>query len=311
MISLKNSFLSRCLDSNKNNFGKQSYIIYIVIYFLLSILLLNKILYFPDYSNYNQYIINGTAIVRFISEPISALFMNLLYQLNFGAKEYYTATWIISSIIVFIIPIVYGKRYFIFSIFLLLNPITIILFQTPRQFLAYAIFILGIFIISKSKFLILILILLTHTITGLLAIFLFFLSSIKRKYAIYILFLGLLVLLYATTGAYSRYSHSGEIQRGMGRLFLFLVYGIIILFLGYRKNKLDLLLISSILAFVVISYKITPYTGRILIMFLPILTLYLFNTFIKRDSFIVIHMLFLSYLSLTFYILYFGGYGFG
>jgi hypothetical protein len=303
------SFLFTLLNSS-SSFGDKSYLIYIFIYLILSTIILSKVNYFPDYANYDQYIINGTGSLRFRFEPINAFLMSIMNNLNFSAKEYYLLIWIISSFFLFLIPFIYGRRYFIFSIFLLLNPINIIMFQTPRQFLAYSFFVFALMLSMKIKVLFLVFAILSHTISGFLSLFIVSLMQFKKiLFSISLLF-GLILLVYFTSYIYTVYS-SDEIQRGIGRLVLFSIFILVTLFIGYKKDIKEIFALISILLFVLLSYQITPYAGRILPFFLPIILLYLFNSFKKRDSIFLIHTLLLSYLIISTTIIISGRFGYG
>jgi hypothetical protein len=303
------SFLFTLLNSS-SSLGDKSYKIYIFIYIILSVLILSKVNYFPDYANYDQYITNGTAGLRFSFEPVNAFLMTSMHNLNFSAKEYYWLVWVISSFFLFLIPFIYGKRYFIFSIFLLLNPINIVMFQTPRQFLAYSFFVFALMLSMKIKILFLVLAILSHTISGFLSLYIVFLMQFRKLFFSLSLLFGLILLVYFTTNIYTVYS-ADEIQRGIGRLILFSIFILATLFLAYKKNVKDLFALISILLFVLLSYKITPYAGRILPFFLPIVLLYLFNSFKKKDSLFIIHILILSYLAISTTIIISGRFGYG
>lgn len=103
---------------NESRFGIKSYWIYLFLYTLITFLIFSKVEYFPDFYTYDDYIILEEALNRFRLEPFSAWLMTIMSN----AREYYIVTWIISSVFLFFTPIVYGKRYFIYSVFVLSNP---------------------------------------------------------------------------------------------------------------------------------------------------------------------------------------------
>jgi len=301
---IKSSTSSELLRDS--NFGSKIYWIYFILYLVTTYFILSKVEYFPDFYNYNNYIVSETALLRFTFEPFSGLLMSYISN----AKQYYIVTWILSSFILFLVPIFLGKRYFIYSTFLLINPFSIIMFQTPRQFIAYSIFCFLIILNSKYKYFLLFLPLLFHTITGFFSFFFIFLLNFKKSLFSFFLIIGLFGLYFFTTYVYTFYS-SDELQRGTGRLFLFLFFIIVIAFLSYKKKNINIIFLISILIFTLFSYQITPYAGRIIPFFIPIIVLFLMSSFNKKDSLFVIHGLMLSMLLMSLVVILIGGFGYG
>jgi hypothetical protein len=314
LLNFKTStkYLLEDVKHSKSKLGSKNYLIYLLIYIVLSYFVLSNVHYFPDYNTYDNYIVQGTAGLRFSEEPLSAYLMMIVHDLNYGAEIYYISLWIISSLLLFItMHLLYGKRYLVFSTLIMLNPISIIIFQTPRQFLSYILFVLALIVSFRLKIILAFLALFAHTISGLFSFFLLFIISKKKVFFSFLLFSGLIFIYLLATNRYSFYLIDDGIQRGLGRLYLFLIFNLTLIFLSFKKHKANILLLLSIFVFTLGTYSITPYAGRLVPYLFTILLLYAFSIFNKKDSVYILHLIFMIYLLISAYIVVGGKFGYG
>jgi len=295
----------------KCSIGNKTYFFYVPIYLFMSFFVLNSIEFFPDYSNYNQYIEKGTYQLRFLYEPFTALLMYYPEKYNWGALGYYYVVWFLSSAILFLIPMLYGRRYIVFVVFILFNPITIVLFQTPRQFISFCFFVTSLFFLLKLKTLFLSLGLLSHTISGFVSISFALLLSLKRRLFFISLIFGFFLFWYISRSAYSFYLVEEEIQRGVGRLAYFSLLFFLLVFLSLKKPFFEKLIFSSLFVFVLILYIQSPYAGRLLPYFLVLFSLYLFNSFSSKITNLIVVSFFLMSIVFSFFIVLLGMFGYG
>lgn len=304
-MRLVSIFFQKCSSGNK------SYLFFVPIYFFMSFFILNSIEFFPDYSNYEQYIYKGTYQLRFIYEPLTAVLMYYPEKYNWGALGYYYVVWFLGSVILFLIPLIHGKRYIVFVVFVLFNPISIILFQTPRQFISFCFFVASIFFLLKIKSLLLFLSLFSHTISGVVSFAFSILLWLNRKLFFISLILGFILFWYVSNSHYSFYLAEEDVQRGMGRLVYFSLMFFLLMFLSLNKPLFEKIVFSSLFVFVLILYNFTPYAGRLLPYFLVIFSLYLFNSFSSKITNLVVISFLLVSIALSFFIILLGAFGYG
>lgn len=301
------------LNESTSPLGKSSAIIYFFLYVLGSILILSNTHNFPDYYVYDAYIQKGTASIRFIFEPISALVMTTLHHAKLGAQAYYLFTWFFSSTVLFLTVFFVGKRYLSFIVFLLFNPINIVMFQTPRQFLGFCFFVAVLMLSTKFKFKFLFSLfsLLSHSISGVLSFFFLFLLKVKKYLIPFILACGAIGFYFIAQYKYSIHLEDNGEKRGMGRLLLFVFQTVIIVFLTLKKPLIDKCILVIILFFIFYLYQITPIAGRVLPFFSAFIFLYAYKSFKKFDSILIMHTLMLSNIFLSFLIIILGLFNFG
>jgi hypothetical protein len=306
--SSKKSFFNYILEDD-GKLGKKSYLIYLFMYILITPLILSKVEYFPDYKGYEKFVEHGIYYLLY-REPLSAISMLLFTWTDLSAKEYYMFSWMFTSILIFMIPIYLGKRYIVLSVFLLLNPFTLILFQTPRSFMAYPLFILALIITVRYRVLFILFATMFHIFSGPYSAFILYIMKFKKSIFSILLFIALLFLIFGAYGYWNHYIVHGSVH-GQGRLLLFVFFVMVMIALSINKNNTNILVLVSILIFTVLSYKTITPAARLIPYLFAIVVLYSFTKFKKIDSLIVIHTLFVSYILISFYVVIGGMFGYG
>lgn len=266
---------------------------------------------FPDFFNYDQYIRNGTYFPRFSREPFSMWLMQFSGTWNWGAQGYYYLCWILGSLFIFLIPILVGRRYVMLATFILINPVSLVLYQTPRQFLSFSLFTLSVFCAVRIKSVLLIASTLAHTVSGLVSIALSVLLGSDRKFFLLYLILGSLAFFFIANEFYRFYLLEDDIQRGVGRFIYTSFMFALLLVLCYKKPIIDLLVFLSFFFFIIFLYTQTTYAGRLLPYFILLASLYMFNCFSSRHSVFIIQTFFLSSFFVSFVVVIFGMFGYG
>lgn len=295
----------------KNIIGNKTYTLYALIYTLMSFFILSSVNNFPDFFNYDQYIRNGTYFPRFSREPFSMWLMQFSGTWNWGAQGYYYLCWILGSLFIFLIPILVGRRYVMLATFILINPVSLVLYQTPRQFLSFSLFTLSVFCAVRIKSVLLIASTLAHTVSGLVSIALSVLLGSDRKFFLLYLILGSLAFFFIANEFYRFYLLEDDIQRGVGRFIYTSFMFALLLVLCYKKPIIDLLVFLSFFFFIIFLYTQTTYAGRLLPYFILLASLYMFNCFSSRHSVFIIQTFFLSSFFVSFVVVIFGMFGYG
>lgn len=286
----------------------------IFVYVLFTVLIFSRFSYFPDFDNYDMYIDTGKFRERFHLEPMSSVLMGLSSDYDLGAQGYYSLTWVVSSIIVFLVPFFFGKRYFILSVFFLVNPVSMILLQTPRQFLSYSIFILSFFVLSKFKVLLLLVFaFFAHNISGVLSFYYVFLFRCSKFFFVLSFVFGFFAFFWIVEMRYSYYLVDDGIQRGVGRFLYVTSFLLLFWFLSFCQGKSSFYLMRIVLSFLflIFVYFYTEYGGRFLPYFVVFSWFFYFD--LKASLFhfrILISYIFLSFL-VVFLIVFIGGFGYG
>jgi hypothetical protein len=304
----KKSFLDNILKSN-GTLGNKSYIIYLMIYIVMTPLILSRVEYFPDYNGYERFVESGIYYLLY-REPLSAISMLLMTWLELSAKEYYIFAWFFTSILIFMIPIYLGKRYIVLSVFLLLNPFTLILFQTPRSFMAYPLFVLALIVTVRYRLLFIVFGTMFHILSGPYSAFILYIMKFKKNIFSFLLFLALLFLIVGAYGYYPHYIVHGNVH-GQGRLLLFIIFIMTLMVLSIKKSNVNILMLLAILFFTILSYEAITPAARLIPYLFTVVILYSFTRFKKIDSLIILHILYLSYILVSFYVVIGGMFGYG
>ena len=304
----KKSFLTDLLNDN-GTLGKKSYMLYLFLYIFITPFIISKVEYFPDFPNYEAFIDNGIYYLLY-REPLSALSMLLFTWFDLTAKEYYIFSWFFASTLIFLIPLFLGRRYIVLSVFLLLNPFTLILFQTPRSFMAYPLFVLTLMITIRYRLLFMIFSIMFHIFSGSYSAFILYIMKFKKVKFSIILFFALVALLFVALLYKPDYIVHGNVN-GQGRLLLFIFFVIVLIFLSIKKINTNIIVLMSILIFTILSYSTITPAARLIPYLFTIIILYSFTKFRKFDSLVIIHSLFIGYILISFYVVIGGMFGYG
>jgi hypothetical protein len=289
--------------------GGGSYLLYLSLYILLSLLILDKVEYFSDYGSYSLFVDHGVPQLIY-REPLSWLSMTLISWLNLTAKEYYIFSWVFVSLLVFMLPLFLGRRYIVFSVVLLINPFTLILFQTPRSFMAFPFYVLMVVLVLKSRVFFSMIAIMFHNLSGFYMLFLLYISKFRIIFFIILLFMMLAGMFILVQLFYPYYDVKVS-AHGQGRLQLFILFTMTLIAISIKKSNNNILLLLSICLFTVLSYEVITPAARLIPYLFTVILLYSFNMFKKIDSIIVVHILYISYILISFYVVISGRFGFG
>lgn len=253
----------------------------IVISFCFVIIIGEYVFYFPDYYNYERYIVDGTSFIRFYQEPISACIMYAIHYMEGSSYWYYVISILMLNYsYYFLCGTVKSNTKYILFIFLLLNPINLILIQTPRYVIALAFCFLAINANTKIKlFAWSILILLTHTVMGVFFILFITMVGMKNRYN--------LIIVLIVVGLFAIFTKvivplgfermlSSDLSRGFGRIALFLLAAIYVLlsFRGLSDSRKHIAIVSLLMAAL---FYMSSFTHRLSSFYFVLLFLYLFQ----------------------------------
>lgn len=273
-------------------------------------LVLSRVEFFFDFPTYEGYINGFTFFERFDREPLSAVLMYFAAKGELGAEGYYYITWYMVFIpIVWALYKKHHRAWFVLSLFVFFNPVMLIVFQTPRQFVAVGFFLLSILFSGWIRIFSLICILLAHTVSGLFVCGLFFVYQLQRN--LYPLLFGLLLIAYYLflQGYYDFYIDSHD--RGVGRLFYTILIFAIFSFLTFLKKGKEKEFIVNMFFFVVAAFILSPFGSRLFIFFILLAILYLFTSLHKFDSKLILSFSSLSSASFSLFFIYHDMYGYG
>lgn len=296
----------------------------IVLYLLFVSLVIPSVLsafypYFPDYNNYNKYISTGSSLERFSVEIGSAYIMHFLNSIGGTASEYY---WISTFLFCFCIALVitsfngWGKVHFSLLLIIFMNPIFLILYQTPRFSSALGFFTLSLFYFRGSWYS-LVFVLITaslHTVLGVFCAICVVISYFRWWLQFFSVFFIVAGFYLITTGYIDTNYKVYDVdvyERGAGRTFLFLFNFIVFLFLSYKSKNKHFIRYSILVSFMCLFlYLLTPFAHRMTSIALMILLVLSFSFFNKvRKLIMALALLFQSLLGV--YMLKFSLFGFG
>jgi hypothetical protein len=307
-LNSKNRPLSESLLESVSTIGEKSYLFYLLLYLLITILMLFRVEFFPDYEAYAGYIDSNTSYA-FYKEPLSALTMMLISWLGLSAKGYYIFAWIFVSVLTFIIPLAQGRRYIVLSVFLLINPFSLILFETPRSFMAYPFFLLALVLATRRKIILSIIAITFHSFSGLYGAGILYAMKFSKNTFSVLLFLALIIQFFLASMFKTHYIVSGVVH-GQGRLILLALFISAMIFLSIKKGGIFTVLLA-VFFYTFLAYSMITPAARLIPYLFAVVVLYSFIKFNKKDSIIMIHLLYLSYIFISFNIVLGGKFGYG
>jgi hypothetical protein len=268
---------------------------------------------FFDFDRYESYITNGSALVRFRMEPISAISMYFWGRLGLGAFSYHLLIWIFFGIVCYVMAKKSGCYFWEFLFLLLVfNPASMILLQTPRFLLGFIFFLVALLQNGFRRLLFLLLAFFSHNLLGLYAFFISFTMKFRLKTQFFFFVIGLISIYFLLKFGSSQFSSYivDQHDRGWGRLMLFTITLPIYFLQKKLKNKEAIYVIFlSMLSFVL--FTITPYTHRILTINTFLLFVLIFQQRRSFSSFLFLIACFIFNYTSFIYIIFMGKYGFG
>lgn len=295
----------------KNKITEKFFYIYFLLYFSITPLIISSIYFFIDFDSYDAIIKGGWAWSSYSNEPVSASLLMILHYFSLGAFELYFITWIIAFIFFVIILLKLGKSFGVLYIYLILNPVSIILLQFSRQYLAFLLFLMSIFFIqSKFKSVsYLVLSVLSHNASALFSLLFYLLIKSSFYRFVSTLIISIIGFYFMTSIFFSQYTVH-ETDKGRGRVLIVLLTLLFFIVLSLKRTKISFSLIV-LSVFLVISFAISPQAGRFSPYFIAILAFYGFYNFKESSSIILIHLFFIVNILISFTIVSMGWFGFG
>ncbi|WP_409048996.1 EpsG family protein (plasmid) [Proteus mirabilis] len=291
------------------------YIFFSLFFVLFSTWYLASFVYnFPDYYNYDRYIKDGTSFIRFSTEPLSAAVMYVLHYFRLSAYEYYFASILmLYTSYCFVSSRVENASKFFVLVFLVFNPLNLILIQTPRYGFAMSLCIVAFFSKSNYKsFLLIALSLLFHNVMAAFAVVFLITSRVSNKLNIFITGSSITVFILILYGViplgFENFSVS-EIQRGVGRLSVFFIFALYVILShrGWGKDKLHLVIMAI---YIIALFFISPFTHRLSSFYIVVMAYYLFSKQNMIENRIVNYIYCSLFLLGSYYILATGSFGY-
>ena len=299
---------------NKAGFASYSLMFlpfYFLMYMVISFFLIDSIPYFIDYEAYDKIVAGGWAWKKYITEPVSASFLMLLGYFSLGAFELYISTWFFAFLISLVVLYKKGVSFFSLYLYLILNPVSLILLQFSRQYIAYLFFLIAIlFYENKIRSLfVLALSFLSHTASAAFSGMAFYLIG-SRFFHFLIVVLVSFFAFYLLSVFYFSEHTVHEVDKGRGRVAIVVLNFIFFILLSVKRKKI-VLSFSLLCLFFLYSFIITPQAGRFAPYFIVFLALYGFSSFRALSNIFVINLFFICNIIFSFYMVWSGQYGFG
>lgn len=269
---------------------------------------------FYDFSGYNSYIIDQSATVRFVREPISALLMRVSGYFG-GAREFYL---IVGFIYVVSVCLFFRRNcirfWVIAALLLILSPVSLIFYQTPRSNLSFSFILLAYCWKSyRLSVFFIILAILSHTITGVFGAGLFFALHLRFIYFCGSLIVMAIVFYSLLNGLIFDYWSFYDVDyrnTGEGRL-IYLLLLLFILVLIFKFSRKAILAFTLFYFFCISLYYMTPFAHRLLFFPVSFSFLYIFSRVRKTSSFLLMIAFFAVNILISVWMINFGLYGYG
>ncbi len=281
----------------------------------LSIFLIPYYSFFPDFENYSNYIVNGNALARFGLEPLSGW---LMYATGLAgcatASEYYLITTLVLLMsLLYVCYTVDIKFRLATFLTLTINPITLILIQTPRHAMAMGLLMLALVQTKKLlSFLLLFMAISTHTIMGVFGVLFYLSTQFQNKINVVVFLFCIFIFSAVTAGIipthYEMYGVSG-IQRGVGRVSVMLMYTALFVFMlrGFSQEKLYIIIITC---FIYILFLISPFAHRLTAVAFYMSVLFYFHSRLSITSRVVRFVICLGTVISGLGMIWFGSFGY-
>lgn len=299
---------------NKDGFASSSVKFlpfYILMYMVISFFLIDSIPYFIDYESYDKIVAGGWAWQKYITEPVSASLLMLLGYFSLGAFELYISTWFFAFLISIFVLYKKGIPFFSLYLYLILNPVSLILLQFSRQYVAYLFFLIAIlFYESKVRYLFgLALSFLSHTASAAFSGVVFYLIGSRLFHFLMVVLVSFFAFYLLSAFYFSEYMVH-EVDKGRGRVAIVVLNFIFFILLSIKRKKI-VLSFSLLCLFFLYSFTISPQAGRFAPYFIAFLALYGFSSFRALSNVFVINFFFMCNIMFSFYMVWSGQYGFG
>lgn len=250
----------------------------------LSVLIVSRVAYFPDFLQYDWYVDSDRYFRRFFAEPVSATLMWMSALLKWGAAGYFLFIWLAFMTTVIVISVRhYPTLWFTVAMFLLFNPLTIVAYRTPRSFTAVVAFLWILHSKRVRRALAMALTVLSHNITG---VFVAGLMAVRRVGPLLqgLMFsVGIALFYLISISQFAQYVLS-DVARGRAQTLYAFTFLAVFMLLFFRKRVEHYLYFVALFAFIVVAYALAPYAYRFFLLWLIWAFLFAAATLTGRDS---------------------------
>ena len=269
---------------------------------------------FPDFHKYDRYIIENLSLTRFYTDPLSALMMQIVYLSGLDGHAYYLLVILTLNISYLFLASNFKSSGSLFIlVFLIFNPLNLLMIHTPRFACAFAICIYALYRNDSTSKYFLLLSFFFHNIMGVFAIALFLMKKVKPPFLVFLVSCCILGIFLISRDiiplGYGKLSNT-EDQRGLGRLLIFIVlYAYFILSMKINDQNKTYLCILGVMIFAL--YFISPFTHRFGYYVLIVCSVRFFSNFKYLLNSMITHVILTLFLILSIYIMVEGLYGYG
>lgn len=249
----------------------------------LSILIVSRSPFFPDFLQYDWYVETDRYFRRFFIEPVSATLMWLSALGKWGAEGYYLFVWLTFVVTVLVISVRhYPTIWFTVAMFLMFNPLTLVAYRTPRSFTALVAFLWVLHSKRVRRGIAVALSILSHNITGAFVVCLMVVRRMGPVVQVLMFGAALTIFYLMSTTDLARYFIS-EIDRGRAQALYAFTFLVLFIFLLCRK-RVEYLYFVALFVFISAIYALSPYAYRFYLPWLIWAFLFAAATLTGRDS---------------------------
>jgi len=297
--------------SRPSRFGSKAVLLYFFFFLIITPFFISAIPNFIDFDSYQAIVEGGWAWEKYRTEPLSAGLLMLMHYGGFGALGLYLSSWFISFAGFIFVLSSQGKAKGTLYLFLILNPIALVLLQFSRQYLAYIFFIVAVLTLSnklKSKIGICASFL-SHNASSGFSLLLYRLVYSRILIFVVIILIATVAFSFISFTVFPEYTHH-DVVRGRGRVALVIVSFLFFMTISIKRPKVILLFFLMMACFI-FMYYVSPQAGRFAPYFLAFLASYGVFTFNSTANIFLIHSFFIANIVASFFMVTSGLYGFG
>jgi hypothetical protein len=317
IMTLKPILKPRVNDLNTRKIERYEKIIVFLISAFTSFLIYKYSVFFDDYPRYSKYVITGRALARYAHEFIASYPMYFIGILGFDADLYYSFTWL-----VFAHSCYYSskktnhKNWILLFFILLMNPMGLILIQTPRSMCAFSFFL---YALSTKGFLkkgvLCSLSFFSHLGFGAFSFLFVFLVHMNLFWVFLAYFISLIFyyqILIGSLGIFPAYAslNINSWDSGRGRLLL-LISTAIISFIVLKLSKKRMIFMSMTYIFAIALFAMSVISHRLLIYPFFMIWLYFFSVNKKKGNLLLMTSYGVVIVIFSAYVVVTGTYGYG
>lgn len=295
----------------------------IVIVLAWSQLIVTKCIYFFDYQSYVKAIGNWYAPLLWANEPVSVfiMFLSAITAEWFSgtavetdpAFQYYMLVWLFYLAIVLYIASKYyrDKMWFTATIFMISNPMVLLLYEVPRSFVAYSLILLAVHNSGFKKALLIIGAILSQNLTGLFAAYIIYLEKFNRFFLVLAGLSVITIIYFDPIGNLGVYS---EVPKEQGRGFVLyamlfsMMFAILSHYNKYSNANYKIFLFRNLI--VLFIYFLNPIAYRFFTIMVVWEFLFLVSNLRSRNSLMALRLFTFLNVVVSLYIVLTGRFGY-